>query len=213
MARHQTTIDVQSRFGAKVPNPLTYHDPATTKLLVMLPGRGYTTESPALFYTRQMALDLDYDVLAIQYGFQMTGGDFDESTAPYLKEDIINAVRQAVQRSAYQQVCIVAKSLGTLLVAEAIEAASIANVSVILLTPLPGALQEVGTNPTLAIIGTADALYSQDMVNASANIPNVRWRVFDNLNHGFEVKGDWKTSINALGEIIAECQAFLSNPG
>jgi hypothetical protein len=211
MAQQRTTIDVQSRFGVKIPNPLTYHEPPVNKLLVMLPGRGYTIESPALFFLRQMALDVGYDVLGLQYGFQMTGGDFDETTAPYLKEDITNAIRQTVQRQAYQQVCIAAKSLGTLLVAEAIEAASIPRTSAILLTPLPGAIQEVGSNPTLAIIGTGDALYSPEMVSASSNLINVRWRVFDGLNHALEVKGEWGASIDALRDVVAECELFLTS--
>jgi len=208
MARHQVSIEVQSRFGVKIPNTFYYHDPAVSKLMILLPGRGYTVEAPALYYTRQMALELGFDVLGLQYGFTMTGGDFSEQTAPYLKEDVAAAVGQVIARSPYQQVCVVAKSLGTLLVAETIEATKLANVAVILLTPLPGSQQEVGDYPTLAIIGSADQLYTPDMLSTSK--PNIRWKVLDGANHGFEVKGEWGASIDTLRSVVAECELFLT---
>ena len=61
----------------------------------------------------------------------------------------------------------------------------------------------------LAIIGTADGNYNAAAVTAEAHPPTLEWRVYEGVNHGLEVEGDWQASLRALADIMQACAAFL----
>lgn len=205
MTLDHTVINVQSRFGVRIPNELAAHDPASDKLVIMLPGRGYTCNHPVLHYLRTMALRHGCDVLSQQYGFQVAHAGLSAESTPYLLDDATRAVEQAMARG-YRRVCIAAKSLGTPLAVQLAAVVQAESMSLILLTPVGGAGQGLTDIPALAVIGTADPAYSPNMMRAPGS---VQWRVFDGLNHGLEVRDDWQGSIRALHEVIAACEAFL----
>ena len=206
MTLKNTTIQVQSLAGVTIHNPFVYHDdPRSTRLMVMLPGRGYNCDYPVLYYLRRAAITHGFDALSVEYGFRAAHLDLDVHMTTYLQDDVSQAVAPVLQRS-YDQVYIVGKSLGTPLAAELVKTVHVKDLSAILLTPIGGAFEGMDTIRALAVIGTDDPLYSPDMVAA---FPNIQWRVFDGLNHSLEVKGDWKASITALGEVIAACEGFL----
>ena len=37
-----------------------------------------------------------------------------------------------------------------------------------------------------------------------------QWKVYDNLNHSLEVKGDWEQSLHMLIEILSDCERFIA---
>ena len=47
-------------------------------LAVILPGIGYTLDRPILDYSKKLCLELGYDVLPIEYGFQAARKEFDK---------------------------------------------------------------------------------------------------------------------------------------
>ncbi len=202
------TIPVESRFGVTVYNQLLAQDPPSERLLVMLPGRGYTCNHPVLYYLRQAALGLGYDVLSVEYGLHVANAGFDASAIVFLQQDAEAALRPALQRG-YRRVCIAAKSLGTALAGELARMLSVESISLLLLTPIGGAMQGLGDLPTLAVFGGADTLYTPEMTAAFDGHPNVTCRVFDGLNHSLEVKGDWRESLAVLPDIISTCENFL----
>lgn len=213
MSIQTSTVKVQSQVGTTVHNLFMYHDaPASTKLMVMLPGRGYSCDHPVLYYVRRMAIKQGYDVLSVEYGFQAAHLELSVQNTPYLQDDVWQAVT-AVLQQGYKQFCIVGKSLGTPLAAELAKTIEAADMALILLTPIGGAFQGLGRIRTLAMIGTDDPLYSPEIVTALKSDPNIEWQVFDGLNHSLEVKGDWKASIAALERVITACEAFITREG
>lgn len=59
-------------------------------LAVILPGIGYTADRPLLDYSKKLALELGYDVLQIEYGFQAARKILDrENEFKYVKEESI----------------------------------------------------------------------------------------------------------------------------
>jgi hypothetical protein len=205
MAVQTNTIEVESRFGVTVHHSLMTHDEGSDKLLIVLPGRGYTAEHPALYYLRKAAVQLGYDVLSVEYGFQAGRIDLTSENMPNLQNDVQAAVQTVLARG-YGQICVAGKSLGTPLAVGLARTINDARVSLILLTPVAGATQMTGDLPTLAIIGTVDAAYSPELVQDE---PHLTWHVYDGLNHSLEYKGDWRASLALLPEIIAACEAFL----
>ncbi|NWG15224.1 MAG: hypothetical protein HXY41_01190 [Chloroflexi bacterium] len=202
-------VPVASRFGVTVSNMLLAHDPPADRLLVQLPGKGYTCDYPLLYYLRRAALALGFDVLNVEYGFQAANVELDVENAVYLMDDVWGAARPVLERG-YRRVCIAGKSLGTPLAAEMARALQGPDVALILLTPIGGALQGLDDIPTLALIGTNDALYSPEVVAAFDQHPRITWKVYEGLNHSLE-SGDWRASLAALPDIITACETFMES--
>lgn len=204
MAYNITTIETQSSFGVTARHTFTAHEPASDRLMIMLPGRGYTNEGPVMFHTRQMALENGYDVLSVQYGFQAANADLQPEQLPFLSEDIKLAVEPVLKRG-YREVCVAGKSLGTPLAVELAKTMTAEKISLILFTPIGGALHGLGGLPTLALIGTADPLYMPDLLK----LPDIQWKVFEGFNHGLLLDGNWRVSVRALHDMILACEQFI----
>ncbi len=196
------TLEIESPFGVTLPQPFYRADNAGC-LMILLPGRGYTVHHPALAYMAYMGVEQGCDVLGIHYGFQFTGSLSGEQF-PLLLQDIDRTLA-AVDLSDYSRVVIVGKSMGTPLAVDLARRSRCD--ALILLTPVPQALGGEPPAPTLALIGTADPFYSPQMVQDN---PQIRWQVFEGLDHGFLKAGDWAASLSALGEIIRACGEFIS---
>lgn len=203
------TIIFQSAFGAATHNRLTRHEIGSDKLLIILPGRGYTIDFPALYHLRLAALQLGYDVLTVEYGFQAAHIEMEATQGSWLMDDVMGVVNQ-VNLSGYRRIAIAGKSLGTPLAAELARSLTDVEVRLLLLTPIGGAVQGLGAIPTLAVIGTADALYSAEEVAGFEHHPTIKWRVFEGLNHGLETPNNWRGSLAVLPEIIGVCANFLA---
>jgi acetyl esterase/lipase len=201
-----STLTTATQFGGNAYHEFASQTDGTDKLLVILPGYGYTFEYPVLYYLRKAALELGYDVLSVQYGFQAAHVDMTSDTMPYVQEDV-QAAFDTLPAHHYRQICVAGKSLGTFLAADLADKITAEHLSLILLTPIPGAVQMAGERPTLAVIGTADPRYTTDMIQ---NTPTLTWRVYDGLDHSLEKPGDWRASLTVLPEIIAACADFLA---
>ncbi|MEO8397216.1 MAG: hypothetical protein ABI700_29745 [Chloroflexota bacterium] len=196
------SIEITTPSGVTVDHRLIAHDDPRG-LLILLPGRGYTCDYPVLHYLRKAAADLGYDVLSVWYSFQVAAIPDDQVTIQQLAAEVDQAIREVLKRG-YAHVVIAGKSLGTpLAVLHAHQAERL-----ILLTPIGTSVQDAGRKPTLAIIGTSDQVYQPEQVEAAG--ANVQWLVLEGLDHGLEAAGDWAGSIEALHQITAACEEFLS---
>jgi len=204
-------LNVQSPSGVTTGQLFFVHeDPAAGRLLVILPGRGYTRDDPLLYYLRMVAVPLGYDVLAVQYSFQADphAVSFDRLGWDGLGAEVEQLVKALPERE-YEQVCMAGKSLGTPLAVQLAQKHPARHKSTLLLTPIANAVQLAGDLPTLAIIGTGDAAYNQEIVEADTRRENVTWWVFDGLNHSLEHRDDWQASMEVLQEIMEICESFL----
>lgn len=200
------TLTTTTANGLEVQHVFLRQNTPAKRLLVILPGRGYTSEHPALYFLRRAAAELDYDVLSITYSFQVNAGTFNTMNLPAE----INAVLLQVNPDAYQRVVFAGKSMGTpLAVTHGLNCLA-EDVRLILLTPIGDAVDEARDMPTLAIIGTEDRYYDAESIAATEMRPNVSWRVMPGLNHALEDRSNWQRSITVLLEIVAVCADFLS---
>lgn len=207
MPHEITTISHESPFGLTVPNHF-FHQ-GSNRLVIILPGRGYTIEHPVLFHLRYLALENGFDVLPVEYGYQAARRDFKPEEWPLLAQDVHAATAPVLERG-YQQVCIIGKSLGTPLAIELAKTINAPAVSLILLTPISAAVQamsDLNHVRTLALIGTNDSIYSPDMVTQTGS--QVQWKVLEGLDHGLFIEDNWRVSLDALNSILAVCERFL----
>ena len=202
-----TFIPIESPFGVTIQNLLYTQESPSTKLMTLLPGRGYTCERPALHYLRVLGLAQGYDVLEIRYGFHLTQVDLMPENIPDVNQDGTKAVIAALEQG-YEEVCIVGKSLGTPIAALLSQSIPLSKKSTILLTPIRDAAKMVGDVRTLAVIGTADGAYDPAKI---VDTYTLTWKVYEGLNHGLEHPGDVWASLNVMREIMQACDNFLES--
>ena len=201
------TITIDSPFGIQIDQRFMRQDTPADNLLIILPGRGYTVNHPVLAYLSQMALANGFDVLPVQYGFQVMSSGFEIQQLPLVMDDVRLTSETVLTNYTYRHICIAGKSMGTPLALQLGQMIQADHLSQILLTPIGPALQPSGDIRTLAMIGTADPVYTPDV---GQNPPeNVIWRIFDNLDHGLVDASDWLYSLHMLETIIGTCEEFL----
>lgn len=207
MPHEITTLSHESPFGLTVNNHF-FHQ-GSDRLVILLPGRGYTIEHPVLFHLRYLALENGYDVLPVQYGYQAAGRDFQPDEWPLLPQDV-HAATASVLKRGYRRVCIIGKSLGTPLAIDLAQNLSVPELSLILLTPINAALHAMNSLQhvrTLAVIGTNDSLYSPAVIHQTST--HMQWKVLEGLDHGLFIEDNWRVSLDALNSILAVCEHFL----
>ncbi len=203
-----TPLEVQSPFGLTIRNHFFQQQTASDKLMILLPGRGYTLDHPALYHMLYLGLEQGYDVLPVQYGFQVNQSDLLPEQMPYLMQDITGALDLVMKRD-YREVSVIGKSLGTPLAVTVAHALDADEKALILLTPIGSAVQDAKGIRTLAIVGTADPYYSEALNLQGTTADYVRWQIIPDLNHGFLKKDDWRYSVKCLYDILESCAAFL----
>lgn len=204
-------LDVETSTDLTIKQILIQLDQPSDKLLVILPGRGYTIDSPILHYLRKMGLENGYDVLNVIYSFQYAKDrvKLRDLKIDDLQNECQQAIDQALAHKPYQHLCIAGKSLGSPFASNIINTMDVPEKRLISLTPIGDAVQNAGeTIPTLFVIGTADMAFIAGQAEADTR-PNVTWKVYDDLNHSLEYDDSWSRSADVLQDIIRECEAFL----
>jgi hypothetical protein len=200
-------LTITSPLGLTLTHSLQIQSPPLGKLLILLPGRGYSCDRPVLDYIRAMGLQNGYDVLSLTYGFQVNGSSPDQAITMV---EVTEAVVQVCRRG-YQEVCLVGKSVGSLFSVPLVQTGVVeaARVSLILLTPVATVMVPVSPVRTLAVIGTADHEFGTPTYTAAHTRGDMTWLVLDRLHHGLEELGDWERSVQVLREIVSACERFL----
>jgi hypothetical protein len=201
------TIPFTTSNGVTVNNRLWSGDAPTRKLMILYPGRGYTIDNPLLHFLAEVGVQNGMDVFGVQYEFQAIGGAFDRSQSGDIAAEAQRAVDDFLDSRSYQYIIPAGKSLGTPLASQfAINDKR--TIACILLTPIPGSLDDALTVPTLGVIGTADPFYGMLSDEVKDPPENITWQVVDDANHGLEVP-NWDKTITILRETMTACEQFI----
>lgn len=198
-------IPIESAFGMTLHHDYYASDVRSDKLMILLPGRGYTIDSPLFHYLKPIGIKQGYDVLSIRYAIHVTKVDNWITRISDIQADTQKAVAQVLAHN-YQTVCVVGKSLGTPIAATIANQLDVANKSVLMLTPIQSAMSLLNNIRALGIIGTSDPAYDPDMI---IETKSQSWLVLDDLNHSLEYKDDWATSLDILKQVLATCESFI----
>ena len=88
-------ITVSSRWCETNRQP--YYNQNSNTLAVVLPGISSTLESPTLYYPMHVCLQMGFDVLGIQCGFQCSGEKIN------IRENLNQLIQEAVETMEMQQ--------------------------------------------------------------------------------------------------------------
>jgi len=200
-----TNIPIESAFGVTLHQEYYASDPRSDKLMILLPGKGYTIHSPLFHYIKPMGIQNGFDVLSINYAIHVTQVDNWITRISDIQADTQKAVDHVLQHD-YQTVCVVGKSLGTPIAATIANQLDAPNTSVLMLTPIQAAMSMLNHIRTLGIIGTSDPAYDPELI---VETDTQSWLVFDDLNHSLEYKNDRNKSLDVLKQILSSCESFI----
>ncbi|MBS4198131.1 hypothetical protein KHA93_00465 [Bacillus sp. FJAT-49732] len=189
-------------------------------ICIMLPGLGYTTQRPLFHYATNVCMNENVDILHINYNYlgneafkKLDHHDQDQ----WIYEDVKSVVTAVLKDAKYETYFILSKSIGTIPMAyEWIEKDFISkqNSYGIWLTPL--IKDEIVYNalskteiPSLYVIGTDDPHYNEESIASINENTNVTGLVIPKANHGLEVKGDIKMTINIVYDVMESIEKII----
>lgn len=207
-------IEKQSMWKCRTNNKLICNESET--LVILLPGLGYNLDKAILDYSKQLVLDLNYDCLGIEYGFQVSRETFNRHDEEDIRElflESLDVVFSALEfrTGKYKNIVIIGKSLGTVLqnkIGEEIKKVYNIEVKNIYLTPINETFKDNINKESLIITGTKDALISSDNLE---KIKEEKFNVLEieNAGHSLCIKGNVLESIRALELIIKVIKNYL----
>lgn len=178
-------------------------------LVVLLPGIGYTVDRPLMDYSKKLALELGYDVLQIEYGFQIVRKIFDrENEFQYVKRESIEIFKNALNDN-YKKIIFISKSIGTIINTILCNEVKGREVKNIYLTPVNETLKVGVKENSLVISGTSDPLINKETIEVIRKIKGVNLIEIKNADHSLNINGSVLESIEILNKVIEAEKDYL----
>ena len=174
------------------------------KLAIFFPGGKYGTQAPLFYYADLVMAKKGYEVLEISYDDLAVGSsDWINQT----REQIWGRLKQ-IDFSAYGEIVLVAKSIGTVLAGWIREKIN-KDVKVIFLTPLKGAFEYMDQKNSLVIAGTLDRLLAKEELAEYCQKNEICFHQFEGAGHAIVNRKDPIKSAEILTSIVKLYDAFI----
>ncbi|AIY82744.1 MAG: alpha/beta hydrolase [Clostridium baratii] len=178
-------------------------------LAVILPGIGYTIDRVTLEYSSELALKLGFDLLKVEYGFQVARKEFNvEKEFNIIVEETLEIVQNALNEN-YKNIVIIGKSIGTCvqnLLNDRIEGYNIENIYI---SPINKTVEMGIKENSLVITGTKDPLLSKENLEKIKNISGADLVTIKDGNHALNIEKDPIKSLKSQTEVIEFMEGFL----
>ncbi|MFR9240054.1 MAG: alpha/beta fold hydrolase [Clostridium baratii] len=178
-------------------------------LAVILPGIGYTIDRVTLEYSSELALKLGFDLLKVEYGFQVARKEFNvEKEFNIIVEETLEIVQNALNEN-YKNIVIIGKSIGTCvqnLLNDRIEGYNIENIYI---SPINKTVEMGIKENSLVITGTKDPLLSKENLEKIKNISRADLVTIKDGNHALNIEKDPIKSLKSQTEVIEFMEGFL----
>jgi hypothetical protein len=204
--------------GRRVPYSQIKASPASAHLAIILPGLSYRATLPVLYYPGRYFAEQGCDRLILEYAYDREP-DFaslpDHAIRDRIKNDVDAVFDKVLADHGYREITLIGKSLGTLAMSQQIGRTELASAKMIWLTPVladPGFIDAMlsGSQPGLAVIGTADPHFAAAEALARLRRSHIKLVELPGADHGLEVKGDVRTPLRALQTMMDAIIDFAS---
>ena len=181
-------------------------------LFVQFPGYAYNLSHPFFYYLNQFLYDTQLNQISFHFNWSEEKTLFRQPKEQVFKtlEDEIASAFEYIERKSYQNLFIVAKSLGTAALEqvhnpEAVRTKSIK--SFFWITPYTNTsnLSKIDFDIPASdyfYVGTADQFYDKEVYVALSR--NTTVREFQGLGHSFEVANDIIQSVKGLQKVLMQ---------
>ncbi len=198
-------IEVESYAGTVLKQEFSKQNSST--LVILLPGIGYTIFGPLIYYSYSLAVELGYDVLTIEYGFQKTNQSFEQEHYSNIIDESKTAIDKALFSGNYNDIVFIGKSLGTGIMSNLLSYyQSILRITPIFIAPIKSAVDSIGLFKSLVIIGTNDSHFD-DIKNING-LDNVHMYIIHGADHDLEVD-NFIESIDYMKQCIICIRDFI----
>lgn len=198
-------IRASSTWGTELRHKFITHGTTCSKLAVLFPGMNYSCELPLLHYAGSAALELGFDVLGLEYGYQAARTEMDIKDLPTIVHECSEAISSIL--GEYEQVVFISKSLGTIVAGEVHRKLQM-ETRHIYLTPLQQTVSFINSTDGIVIYGGKDALFGEEAVKQVAPEGNLRIIVIPDADHGLQV-GSVRANLDILRDIVDVYLEFL----
>jgi len=200
-------VRMPSYWETEVRHRYITHDAGSRKLVVLFPGKNYPCNLPLLYYARSTAIELGYDVLNLEYGYQAAKTELDINDLPLIIEECTEAIRRIID--GYDEVVFISKSMGTVVAGEVHRKLQL-QVKHIYLTPLFDTVPYINSTERIVIYGSEDSLFGDKALQQIS--PEHSYGIIEipGADHGLEV-GNVKENLTQLQFIVDRYVQFLTS--
>ena len=190
-----------------------FTDNNSSTLCIILPGIAYYLERPYLNYSKQLVDNLNYDILEIEYGFQIARK---ELSLPKEFEILLNETSKLINtylNKEYKNIIIIGKSIGTVLQTFLNKQLTGKNLTNIYISPIDKTVDFGIKENSLVITGSKDPLLSLESRNRIKEINNIELINIKGAGHSLDIHEDVFRGIDELKKVIESERNFLRNKG
>lgn len=187
----------------------------SARLAVVFPGIGYTTAMPALYYPALAAINLGYDVLRVDYTYHDVPID---QVLPRMQTDVPPALAAALELAARTELLLIGKSLGTIAMADRLQAGLPLPTRFAWITPLnrqPAIRMAMETTaPTSFVaIGDRDPQYDPAFLT-HINGRGANVHVVPGADHSLLLPTEVSGAVHAMASLVRTWEGWLAaTPG
>lgn len=192
-------------FKANIRNEYTTMDSDT--LAIILPGRGYGCMAPLLYYSVSVALELNYDVLTVEYGYKEIERKIKLEELDYVYEDTKKVIDTCLSENTYKNIVVIGKSIGTYVMSRLTKDLNEYDAKYVYLTPIDISLDGMKKVNSLVIIGTDDKCLSKDDIDRLRYYYNIKLELVPG-DHCLDTS-NYQESLEVLGKVINEIELFI----
>ena len=212
------TLSLTDYHGQALANQFWDADQPVGRLAVLLPGLGYSSDMPLMFFTRQMLLWRGVDVLNLNLATRSAAfqGAAKMEQLAWLAADVLAGIESGLAQGEYRGLILAGKSIGSLAIAGAAEQAqNLLPTALVWLTPLlkwdvvlKAALSARG--PQVYLCGDADSTFVPELLQQIlAAKPQASAYVAKDANHSLEVPGNDRATFQGFSEAMQFLGKFL----
>ncbi|WP_214813232.1 alpha/beta family hydrolase [Exiguobacterium sp. s196] len=211
---YEVTDDhVIGKNGIPVPYSYLQPDSSSDTLVILLPGYGYTNDSPMFRYTTGLCIENGLNVLEVNYNYRDERYDsVDVNKA--IVDDVRLVIDQILHTDSVQQYIIVGKSLGTVAMASELTRNVFHDAKLVWLTPLLKrddiyeAIQS-HKGQQMILIGTADQDYVDERMKRLEHLALTELEIVKEMNHSLEYTGETYRSLRLLETLLKRVEQFI----
>lgn len=179
-------IQLPSAWGSEVSQRwITNHAITSATLVVLFPGKNYSCELPLLYYAQQSATEHQYDVLALEYGYQRARTELREDEVDQVIEECLSAINHV--KSKYNQFIFISKSLGNLIAGEVSKRLTGHTVKHLYLTPIDKSIPYIKESTGYVIYGTNDGEFNHESIREIQGLQHIHAYPVLEASHSLEV--------------------------
>lgn len=211
-------VDLFGAGGRRVHNRYYSQDAPSGKTCVLVAGYGYTIDSPYLYFSKDVAFDRGFTILAVDFEYSRNrdfGALPEREQEAAFESDVRGVLTFLSEKAANERLLFIGKSLGTTAIFSLIQEASVGErtIGAVWLTPAQECKNilrfiETKSLPSLVVTGSKDPVTMDVDFEEISRLEHVVHFSVEGADHSLETPERART-LRALGEYLTMLEGFV----